>query len=88
LLHDDGDRFAEPIRRLFIAWIAALNAALLRAGVDEPVAWHMAEDTVAAIQGGMLLSAATRNEAVFSRTLHRLRIRLETLFAELRPQSH
>ena len=88
LLDDDGDRFAIPIRRLFIAWIAALNAALVRAGVDEAVAWHMAEDAVAGIQGGMLLSAALKNEAVFTRALCRSRTRLETLVGQIRTRSH
>jgi hypothetical protein len=77
-----------PIRRLSLPGIVALNMALLRAEVDEAVAWHMAEDAMAGIQGGMLLSAARKNEAVSTGALYRLRTRLETLVAKIRRLSH
>jgi hypothetical protein len=52
------------IRGYFVHWIRALDAALVRAGTDNEVAWHLAEDAVAAIQGGILLSSALKSDGI------------------------
>lgn len=73
-LSDDGDRFAPRIAGYFTAWRDALADALGRAGRDDAAA--LAEDTVLAIQGGLVLARALDDPAVFGRLLARLEGRL------------
>lgn len=73
-LSDDRDRFAERIAAYFAAWRDALADALVRTGRDDAAA--LAEDTVLAIQGGLVLARALDDPAVFGRLLARLQTRL------------
>lgn len=72
----DGDRFAERINAYFAAWRDALADALRRAGTEARLAGDLAEEVVAAIQGGLVAARALRDPAVFGRTLDRLEARL------------
>lgn len=73
-LSDDRDRFATRIADYFRAWRDALADALRRAGRDDAAA--LAEDTVLAIQGGLVLARALDDPMVFGRLLARLETRL------------
>jgi len=70
------DRFADQVKRYFVEWAAALNAALLRGGKDADDAAGLTEEILAAIQGALVLARAIDNPEVFVRTLDRLRQRL------------
>lgn len=75
-LGDARDRFTGPIHAYFAAWNDALRDALIRTGRNEETAGSLAEETVGAIQGGLVLARALNDPAAFQRTLDRLRIRL------------
>jgi AcrR family transcriptional regulator len=75
-LGDSRDRFAEQVSSYFKAWTKALAAALIRAGHDRTQAEALAEDTVALIQGALILARATPKSGIFARTLTRLEERL------------
>lgn len=75
-LGDARDHFTGPIHAYFAAWNDALRDALIRTGRDEETAGSLAEETVGAIQGGLVLARALNDPAAFQRTLDRLRIRL------------
>lgn len=70
------DRFSDAIRGYFSRWIEALRDALVRAGRDGESAALDAEDVVAGIQGALVLSRATGDRELFSRSLGRLKTRL------------
>jgi AcrR family transcriptional regulator len=75
-LGDTRDRFAPRIRGYFAAWAEALERALVRAGHGHKKARTRAEETLAAIQGGLVLARALHDPAVFQRILTRLKKRL------------
>ena len=75
-LGDTRDRFAEQIRGYFVAWTTALADALVRSGHDGVTAADRAEETVAAIQGALVLARALDDPAAFLRALDRARARL------------
>jgi len=75
-LTEGRDRFSASIAGYFVAWRAALAAALQRVGHSPEAAADLAEEAVAAIQGGLVLSRALNEPAAFGRTLERLRLRL------------
>jgi AcrR family transcriptional regulator len=66
------DRFAAAINIYFSRWIAALAAALRRAGVAAGQAQADAEAAVLGIQGALVLTRALNDERVFTRALARL----------------
>jgi TetR/AcrR family transcriptional repressor of lmrAB and yxaGH operons len=70
------DRFVDAIQRYFVRWITALCGALNRTGKDPDTAKHLAEDAVLAIQGALVLTRATMDNALFSRALKRIAISL------------
>lgn len=70
------DRFSGQVAGYFARWRDALAAALVRAGLPEPVAADRAEDAVLAIQGALVLGRALNDPAVFTRSLARLETRL------------
>ncbi|HVJ51747.1 MAG TPA: TetR/AcrR family transcriptional regulator [Aliidongia sp.] len=76
-LGDVRDRFAEQIRRYFASWRRDLAEALGRAGHSAAGAEDLAEETVAAIQGGLVLARAVNDPGLFARTLRRLEARLD-----------
>ena len=75
-LGNERDRFAVKVRDYFEAWIAALAAALVRAGKDGAAAAELAEEVVGGIQGALVLARAFDRPDVFVTTMQRLRIRL------------
>ena len=76
-LGSERDRFFDQVQGYFDRWTAALTHALQRASVPEREAILLAEETVSGIQGGLVLSRALKEPAVFARTLKRLRVRLQ-----------
>lgn len=75
-LGSERDRYAARIEAYFRAWIAALSAALRRSGRAPDEAALLAEDTVAAIQGTLVLARALQDPARFPAALRRLQQRL------------
>jgi AcrR family transcriptional regulator len=76
----ERDRFAGTIRGYFDEWIASLAAALVTAGTPEAEARAVALDTVAAIQGGLVLSRALDQPEIFTETVDRQRARVLSAF--------
>lgn len=71
-LDETRDRFAAVIRQYFIRWIEALSAALAQTGISKETADQISEETIASIQGALILSRALNDESVFERTLANL----------------
>ena len=76
-LDDTRDTFANDINEYFTAWIRALSKALVRTGIPNKAAKDIAEDTVLAIQGALVLSRSRNDPGVFRRTLKRLHRRIQ-----------
>jgi len=76
---DVRDRFATAVHRYFQEWLDALATTLGRLGHSVPEAKALAEDAVAAIQGGLVLARALDDTGAFRRTLDRLETRLLTV---------
>lgn len=70
------DLFAQAIRGYFVAWVNALQSALIRQGREADQSRILAEEAVLAIQGAIVLSRAMDDPAVFQRAIDRLRGRL------------
>ena len=70
------DLFAQAIRGYFVAWVDALQSALVRQGRSSEQSRILAEEAVLAIQGAIVLSRAMDDPAVFQRAIDQLRIRL------------
>lgn len=75
-LGDARDRFAAAVKGYFRAWRDALAAALRRRGHKAAAARTLAEETVAGIQGALVLARAADDPAVFARLLTRIEARL------------
>jgi TetR/AcrR family transcriptional repressor of lmrAB and yxaGH operons len=75
-LNESRDRFAPRIRGYFAAWSDALSVAVMRSGHGPKKGKLRAEETLAAIQGGLVLARAMNDPAVFQRILGRLEKRL------------
>jgi AcrR family transcriptional regulator len=72
----ERERFAATIAGYFERWIAALAAALRAAGHGEPAARLAAVETVAAIQGAIVLARALDSPEIFLQVIERGRARL------------
>jgi len=70
-LSDSRDRFGAAIASYFRRWTDALTAALRRAGEAEAEA--VAEDIMAAIQGGLVMARALNEPELFCRVIGRCR---------------
>lgn len=70
------DRFATAVKAYFAEWRSALASALDRAGSAPDLSRALAEETVIAIQGALVLSRALDDPTVFSRSLESTRERL------------
>lgn len=81
----ERDRFAQTIAGYFERWIASLAAALRSAGHGEYAARLAAVETVAAIQGAIVLSRALDNLEIFLQVIERGRARLRARPAEPEP---
>ncbi len=78
-LGDVRDRFAARVDGYFGAWQEALTAALVRLGHKKKTATALSEESVAAIQGALVLARARHDPDIFRRTLARLGERLLTV---------
>ena len=72
----ERDLFAETIAGYFERWITSLAAALQATGHGEPAARLAAVETVAAIQGAIVLSRALASPEIFLQVVERARARL------------
>ena len=70
-LGTSGDAFAARVTAYFARWIAALAHCLEAGGVPSPLAAQLAEETVCAIQGAIVLARALGDEIVFMRIVRR-----------------
>jgi len=73
------DRFAGSVRGYFSRWHGALAGCLRRAGVSETHAGRLAAETLAAIQGGLVLARALDDPQRFEAVLARQEARLSAL---------
>jgi hypothetical protein len=69
----DRTRFRRPLRRAFAAWMEAVEAICLEAGLPTAVARARAEDFVVRIEGALIVSTGTDDYGVFARTIKDLR---------------
>lgn len=86
-LGETRDRFAELVNGYFVRWIEALAAALVRGGRPLEAAVALAEETVAGVQGAIVLARALDRPKVFERSIAQLRERLG-LVAQTVDRSH
>ena len=75
------DRFATAVKGYFAEWRSALASALKRAGCAPDQAHSLAEETIIAIQGALVLSRALDDPTVFSRALETTQARLAKAMA-------
>lgn len=75
-LGDARDRFAQPIRAYFSTWKNSLADALIRAGRGADQAKDLAEESVSAVQGALVLARALNDPTAFARALARVKLRL------------
>ncbi len=70
------DRFASRIRGYFAEWADALAGVLEKAGWPASIAYDLAEEAVAGIQGALVLARALDDPSAFARALARIESRL------------
>jgi AcrR family transcriptional regulator len=75
-LGDARDAFTREVHAYFARWVGALADALVRSGNGRAAATALAEETVGAIQGAIVLTRALDDPGIFGRALQRLRSRL------------
>lgn len=75
-LGEERERFAVAVSRYFTRWIEGLAEALRRQGLGQTLARRLAEETVAGIQGAIVLSRALDDPAIFERAMMSLQTRL------------
>ena len=71
------DLYALKVKSYFKDWINALALALKQIGYRQSEAKSLAEDIVASIQGGLIIARSQNDPSAFTRTLNRLRNRVE-----------
>jgi hypothetical protein len=64
--------FQEQVAQLLEAWIEAIAAVALEAGLNKKLARERAENALIAIQGGLIVSRTLRNYQVFKRVARSL----------------
>lgn len=69
----DRPRFRRPLGRAFTAWMEAVGALCLEAGLPESVARVRAEELVVRVEGALIVCAGTDDYGVFARTIADLR---------------
>jgi AcrR family transcriptional regulator len=69
----DARHFRRPLGRAFKTWIDAVEALGVESGLPAAIARARAEDLVVRIEGALVVSAATADTRVFSRTIRDLR---------------
>lgn len=78
-IDDTRDNFAELIRRYFLRWRDSLTNCLTRAGLKPAHATTLAEETIASVQGNLILARAMADTETFMHGLARQEARLTTL---------
>lgn len=74
-LSDSRDRFAEAIRDYFARWVEALSTALRPLTASDKDAREQAEQSVAGIQGAIVLARALNAPDIFDRVLAEMKSR-------------
>jgi TetR/AcrR family transcriptional repressor of lmrAB and yxaGH operons len=69
----DRTRFRRPLRQAFTAWMDAVEALCIEAGLSKAVARARAEDFVVRVEGALIVCAGTDDYGVFARTIKDLR---------------
>ena len=69
----DVSRFRKPLGRAFSAWIDAVEALGVEAGLPRAVARLRAEDLVVRIEGALVVTAGAGSTGVFARVIRDLR---------------
>ena len=69
----DVSRFRKPLGRAFSAWIDAVEALGVEAGLPRAVARLRAEDLVVRIEGALVVTAGSGSTGVFARVIRDLR---------------
>lgn len=72
-LEETRDRFAEAVRGYFARWITVLSDTSQRGGLSRADGDRLARDTVAGIQGAIVLARALNDEEQFTAVLTTLR---------------
>jgi AcrR family transcriptional regulator len=72
LLGSARNVFHARIQTLFQAWINAIAAVLIEAGMDEELARQQGEDAAIAVQGSLILSQSLNDSAPFRRVIQQL----------------
>jgi TetR/AcrR family transcriptional regulator, lmrAB and yxaGH operons repressor len=70
------NKFSDQVRDYFTEWRSALTDAIEKAGCSHQDALTIAEETVVAVQGALVLARALEEPEVFERTLDRVQSRL------------
>ena len=70
-LGSSGDAFTNRVKGYFARWISALARCLEVGHIPRPLATQLAEETVAGIQGAIILARALGEEAAFVRIVRR-----------------
>ena len=68
-LYDSKTPFANEITSYFQQWIKALVAYLMNQGLPKQKSNHLANSTMVAIQGGLVMAQATSNTDIFDRAI-------------------
>ena len=76
MLGSAKDVFQVKVQTLLRAWIEAIAAVLIEAGLDEAIAHQRGEDAVITIQGALILAQGLEDAAPFQRVLKDLPQRL------------
>lgn len=66
-------QFRKPLRRAFSAWMEAVEAICVEAGLPKTAARARAEDFVVRIEGALVVCAGQDDVGVFARTIKELR---------------
>jgi AcrR family transcriptional regulator len=69
----DRKQFRRPLARVFAAWLEAIEALAVEAGLPVALARTRAEDFVVRVEGALVVSAGVGSTAVFERTMANLR---------------
>ena len=77
-LNNSRDYFLKNVSAYFKEWIDALTDALNRIGLSRIEAKANAEEIVVSIQGALIIARSQNDSSVFTRTLKRLRKRVES----------
>ncbi len=84
-LGSDRDLFRARIRGFYRAWRAALAGCLARGGVREAHARQLAGETLAAVEGGIVLARGLDDMAAVADLFARQEARLSAILAARRP---